>query len=820
MASARRLGVLAAAMLLAAVLGSGCSDPAEREQQHLARAETYLEEGKNSEAMLELQNALRLVPNDARAHHALARAYLAANHPDKALWELQEVIRLDPGNLDARLHYGRLLLLGGKGELEEAVKQADAVLEADPSRVQGRLLKGRALQQLGRPDEALETLEQAVVEAPEDTSALILLANLHTLQGHKDQAEATFRKLVEVSPTYSSYDTLAGFLASLGRHEEAEQAHRTGIERAEGEDQPKSYLALASFLIRQGRTAEAEQVLEQGIETLEDDLDVVYALARRYQLRGATADADAVIQKAAAERPSDPMPLVVLSRYRAEAGDLDGAVEASNRALAAAPDDIQTQLQKAELLVDVGVRGANKERIAEGRRMVEAVIETKENVPAALYLRGKIELAEGQREPAVKTLREVIDLQPDWALPHYLLGATLFANGDHQGARTALDRSVDLDGSNAEARKLLAQVHATLGDLDQATDMARRSLTAEEDPALRFLIAQNLIRQKKFDEAAKEIAAIPEAQRSAETWYALGRIELFRKDAAAARAALLRAHEKDPARFEVLQALLALDAKEQRLAESKERVQAALGARPADSRLVRLLGQVSYLERDLPAAEARFKQAIELAPDDVGVYETLAGFLAATGRSEDVVPTLEAALEKSPKTASLHSTLGSIYLAKGRTKDAQARYEEAIRLDPKLGLAKNDLAYLLAESGENLDRAFDLAREAKALLPESAVVADTLGYVLLKRNLPDTALSYFQEAVAGMDPDDPLLPTVRHHLALTYEATGDLERAREQVEQALADLAAKHEAGPEAARAPDPSAELRALLGRLRASEG
>ena len=819
MALARRFGVLAAAALLAAAVGGGCGDPAKREQQHLARGEAYLEEGKIAEAVLELQNALRLVPNDARAHHALAQALLAANQSQKALWELQEVVRLDPGNLDARLQYGRTLLLGARPELEEAVKQADAVLAADPSRIQALLLKGRALQQLERPQEAIQPLEQAVQDAPQDASALLLLANVYVLRGDRVRAEALFRKLVEVSPIYSSYETLAGFLAVLGRNDEAEQAYRTAIERAEGKDRPKAHIALADFLVRSGRGADAERVLEQGIEALDDDLDLVYTLARMYQRRGAPALADGVIQRAAAERPSDPMPLAILSRYRAALGDFDGALEASDRALAAAPDDIQTQLQKAELLVDIGVRGDNKERILEGRRMVEAVIKAKENVPAALYVRGKVELAEGNKEAAAKTLRGVIDLQPDWALPHYVLGAALFANGDPQGARTALLRAVELDSTNADARKLLAQVHTALGDLDLAIEAARRSPSIGEDPSLHFLIAQNLIRQRKFDDAAKELAAIPEAQRGGEDWYALGRVAIFQKDDAAARKYLLRAQEKDPGRFEVLQALLTLDAKERRLAESKERIQAAASAKPSDTRLVRLLGQVALADRDIPAAEASFKRAIEIDPNDAGVYETLAAFLAATGRSDEVVPTLEAALARSPNTASLHLALGSLYFAKARTKDAQARFEDAIRLDPKLGLAKNNLAYLLAQSGENLDRALDLAREAKTLLPENPLVAGTLGYVLLERDLAGAAVGYLQEAAAGMDPDDPLLPTVRHHLALAYEATGDVQSARDQVDRALVDLEAKGGA-PAAAGARDPGPELRALRDRLQSGGG
>ena len=73
-----------------------------------------------------------------------------------------------------------------------------------------------------------------------------------------------------------------------------------------------------------------------------------------------------------------------------------------------------------------------------------------------------------------------------------------------------------------------------------------------------------------------------------------------------------------------------------------------------------------------------------------------------------------------------------LYELGGKRELAVARYEDAIRLDPNLGEAKNNLAYLFADSGQNLDRALDLAQEAKTQLPDNASVADTLGWVLLQ----------------------------------------------------------------------------------------
>ena len=138
-----------------------------------------------------------------------------------------------------------------------------------------------------------------------------------------------------------------------------------------------------------------------------------------------------------------------------------------------------------------------------------------------------------------------------------------------------------------------------------------------------------------------------------------------------------------------------------------------------------------------------------------------------------------------PEAAQLYHLLGVLYELGGEKEKAISNYEMAIRRAPNLGEAKNNLAYLFADSGKNLDRALDLAQEAKALLPDSANAADTLGWVLYQRGVPAAAISYLKEAEAGMDSESPSLGVVRYHLALAYEASGDSSRALEAVESAL-----------------------------------
>ena len=142
-----------------------------------------------------------------------------------------------------------------------------------------------------------------------------------------------------------------------------------------------------------------------------------------------------------------------------------------------------------------------------------------------------------------------------------------------------------------------------------------------------------------------------------------------------------------------------------------------------------------------------------------------------------------------------------------------AHYEQALKLDPDLAVAKNNLAYLLAETNGDLDRALELAQEAKERLPDNANTADTLGWVLYKKEIPSAAIGYLQEAERGLGAENPQLGIVRHHLALAYEANGQPERARDALVRALRDLEALR-AGNEDAREPEWAGEIRAMLDR------
>ncbi len=795
-----------------------CGDDAARVAEHLAAGDAYLEEEAYAEAVIEYKNILQIDPNDAGAHWGLARAFLATGKVQPGYWELRETVRLDPSNAEARLQYGQLSRLAG--EHEDALAQADAVLAADEENVAAWLLRAQALDGLRRYDEAREAYISATEKFPEEPAPLLLTANFFIGQGMRNEAEPYYRRLTEVQPGFSAYAALGGYLAQQERYDEAEQAYLEARTLAEEDRAVLAHRVLASFYYSRERFEEAEQVLRAAQDEYPDDLDLIYVLARFYASRGDEERADAMIEEATRAQPEDVRPFLVLSAYRGRKGDLEGALAAADSALEVDPEDVRARLRRAELLLDLGYRNDDAQQRARGRAVVEAVLSQNPSSPEGLFVKAKLELAENDRDQAVSDLRRAIDLKPDWAEAHYLLGSALFLERDLNGARVEVIRALEIDGQLVEARKVLARIYALSGENDLAIEEGRRILRQRPgDTSTRLLVAQSLVRDQRFSEGLELLGGIPDDEQTGETLYATGRIWRIRGDDAKARVYFERANETLPNQPQILESLLQLDRREGRIGESVARVEAATKAEPENAKLMHLLGMLQVLSGKGLEAEASFRKAIQLDPNDLAPYQSLAQYLALTGRREEVLSTYERAAAQRPDSAGLQLVLGSLYEAYGDLDQAEKAYERAIEVDPRLAPAKNNLAYILAESGRNLDRALDLAQEAKSMLPESGHTADTLGWVLYKKGIPSAAVGYLLEAEGLFEADDPNLGIVRHHLAQAYEAAEQKEEAREALRRALRDLeriqASFRETTGKEPEEPPWLAEIRAMLERL-----
>lgn len=803
---AARLGRwgLAAVIALFAV---GCADDEQRIAEFLDRGQEYVAEGADEEAIIEFKNVLQLDPENAAAHEALSLAYLRVDKPREAYWEMSETVRLDPSNVDARLRYGTISAAIGDYDLSN--EQAEAVLALEPDNARGFTLRGQARENREDLEGAEADYRAAVAASPEAAAFRFLLGGFLERNGQTAEAEAVYRELLEVEPSYLAASTLTRLvLRDEDRAAEADALLEDLIRIAEeaptegrvvdpdAEDQGSTTLVYnvlreeaivgaytLKALVQRSRDDfdGAIATLEKGVSKSESKIELIYQMAQFYRAAGRTEDEDRMIRRATEVAPDNAGAQLYLSAYLGTQGDTDGALEAARAAVEAQPESDAANLRVAELLIDNGFRDGDQALIQEGRAIVDAVLEERPDGPEANFVKAKIELAENDIEAAKASLETTLQARPDWAQARFVLGSTLAASGEISRARVELEAAIEAQPSLLDARKLLTSVYATLGEHEFVIENGRAYLQDRpDDMPIRITVGQSLIRVGRPEEAYEEIASVPEEEWDAAAFFALGRIDLAYGRMEEGKRKLARADELAPGNPQVLRTLIALDRNDGQMDRALERIQSAIAAKPEDSELHELQGDALLVKGDVEGGRAALGKAVELEPRNVSAHISLADIEARRGDAEAMLAVLQRAVGSVPESAELQYRLAQAYDRVRRTDEALATYEKTIALNPELAMAKNNLAYLLAEHGGDLDRALELAQQAKEAMPDDGNAADTLGWVLLKRGLPSAAIGYLEEATERFpETAYEVQGLVHSHLAEAYEAAENTDKAIE-----------------------------------------
>ena len=125
--------------------------------------------------------------------------------------------------------------------------------------------------------------------------------------------------------------------------------------------------------------------------------------------------------------------------------------------------------------------------------------------------------------------------------------------------------------------------------------------------------------------------------------------------------------------------------------------------------------------------------------------------------------------------------IGMILDAQGKPDQSRQIYERILAGGGRAPIAANNLAYQYADRSEQLDVALNLAQSAKAELPDSPEVSDTLGWVYYKKGLPELAIAPLEFSVSK----DPKRAEYLLHLGLSYAKAGRPDKARETLQRAL-----------------------------------
>jgi tetratricopeptide (TPR) repeat protein len=116
-----------------------------------------------------------------------------------------------------------------------------------------------------------------------------------------------------------------------------------------------------------------------------------------------------------------------------------------------------------------------------------------------------------------------------------------------------------------------------------------------------------------------------------------------------------------------------------------------------------------------------------------------------------------------------------------RWEDARDAYSRALQINGDNALARNNLAWLLAEHGGNIDVALNLAQEAQEKLSDNPQVMDTIGWVYYKKGIYKTAERYLKEC-AERDRGNAVF---QYQLGMIEWKLGNRDGARTSLRNAL-----------------------------------
>ena len=247
---------------------------------------------------------------------------------------------------------------------------------------------------------------------------------------------------------------------------------------------------------------------------------------------------------------------------------------------------------------------------------------------------------------------------------------------------------------------------------------------------------------------------------------------MLRKNAAGARAAFERALQLDPSQPDALQALGTLDVRAGNHGRGARTDGAASESR-AEKRGLRMIAAQTYIALgDLASAERALREAIELDSANIVAYGLLGQIYVSQRKLNEARIEFEQVAKRLPKAAAPPTMIGMIHELQNNKEEARRWYEKALAIDTNAPVAANNLAWMTAEQGGNLDVALQLAQTAKARLPDSHQVDDTLGWVYYKKGLHTLAIGSFQSSIQK----DPKNPVYHYHLGLAYAKTATRTR--------------------------------------------
>ncbi|MBZ5633897.1 MAG: tetratricopeptide repeat protein [Acidobacteriia bacterium] len=743
--------------LLLLVLASCSRDP----KSYVDNGNKFFARAKYKEAVIMYKKALSKDQKFGEAYYRLGLTDLKLGALGEAVGMLRRAAELQPDNTDAANQLANIYVFASTQDqqhtgqlLKEASGLAETILAKDPNSYDGHRLSGQIALLKQDPKTAIAELQLANRIKPNQSDVVMAYYQALVVDKQEAAAEKLARDFITQQKAFGAiYDRLYVQYMTDKRLDDAE-----AILKLKTENNPKS----ANYLLQ---------------------------LAAHYYIVKRQPDMDAVIRKLTGSKDFPEGHLLAGDFYLFRLRQFELAKQQYEAGIAAFPKDKAVyQKRLIELYATTGSS-------SQANQMVEALLKENPKDADAIAMHAALMLSSGKREQvdqAAIDLQSLVARNPTNHLLRFNYARALLAKGQLEPARLQLEDAVKARPDFVAARELLAKVYLAKQDPAKALQVSEELLQLDKNNLVGHLThSAALLSLGTIDKARQELDLITQLYpQSPDARYQVGLLAWQDKDYKKAEevfGALYRDNHDSRGLMGITETLAA----QNRLPDAIKEMDKAVAAQPDRQDLK--LGRANLYVRSqrYDEAIATYKALLEKEPNSSDMLFRLAETYRLKGDINLAADMFRKSSQAAPNNPLPLLKLGLILETIGPVDQAKAVYEQILKIEPNNPVALNNLAYRKAEEGLDLDSALTMAQRARQLAPNATAMADTLGWIYIKKNLSTDAVRIFDDLVRK----NPANSTFRYHYGLALIQKGDKSSARRELEAALKNKPSKDEAG-------------------------
>lgn len=639
-------------------------------------------------AYLEQRQPNSLIANSLRAH--LNMRLGGEDNLRKANISIQKALKAYPNNL-------RVLVLSAEinyrlGNYEISQKTASRILAIDPNQIDSILIVARSHLRQGNPTHAEEMLtklpatgqnnvqvltllaeakiasrqyadgtailNKAAVLAPKSAEIAILQARAHQSLGNLEQALSRLRVASDLDKSSGIADEM--LFQWLLEHKHPEKALLAAEQY--GKKFPDSLVAKnlkAVALLALNKRDEAKSILEHILRVNPAYFPAAANFASLDLSDGKLGNARKRFQSVLDTNPRSVDAMLALANLAAMEKKHTEYILWMEKAIKEQPNRLQ---HRSRLIEHYLATGNKKQALAEANAAVSAI----PGSTAAMVAQAKTQIAIGDMKRALSSFAQAAAMSPKSADTAMLLGLAQFDAGNIDAARSNLETAKSLGSEKLQLYEALLRLEALVENFPKALTYARNITTRHPNVAIGHdREGEILLRLGRFSEAVGPLRKALALEASPNRVIRLHQALSSSKRDAEADKLVNDWIRKSPKNTELRMYLAETHAKAGQSKQSITLYESILAEKPNNIPAMNNLA-LQLRESDPARAIRLAEKAMQSAPGEANVRDTLGQLLLGTSNRARAVKLLEEAVQLAPGNPTFRYHLASAYAVSGQ----------------------------------------------------------------------------------------------------------------------------------------------------------